>query len=270
MKKKTTLDKTQDSLLSDEQNDILVGLLLGDAHLRTQNKGRTANLMYSQGGSGAIGEAHLKYLFRVYQLFKDWCTSPPREIVRKSNFEGAIHKTYKSHRFQTVGHASFSILWDTFYKLSPKTFKNNSLLLKELDKTTLKGKIKQDLSLCVPQDVFYRKTVPLNIGEMLSKRALTFWYMDDGSIKDRNSGACLLNTQSFTLDECVLLCDALKNNFGLDAQIRYKNKLHNLFGHQIYISTKSAKILSCFTDDYLEEMRYKLPKQTRAHRFNKL
>ena len=109
-----------------------------------------------------------------------------------------------------------------------------------------------------------RKRLPDNIGLLLDPRALAYWYMDDGSINDRKSGACILNTQSFTWDVCVCLCNALYERFNIQAQIRDPRRKHKLLGHQIYVKTNK----NCFQDliktHILECARYKLPRRVRV------
>lgn len=51
---------------------VLVGLMLGDGHLATQDKGRTWRLVYSQGK-----ERGGAYLEHVHGVFPDWALSPP-------------------------------------------------------------------------------------------------------------------------------------------------------------------------------------------------
>jgi hypothetical protein len=62
--------------LSKDQREILIGTLLGDAHLETQNSGRTYRLKLSQS------DAHKAYLFHMYEIFKNLTKTPPRQ---KSN-----------------------------------------------------------------------------------------------------------------------------------------------------------------------------------------
>ena len=91
--------------------------------------------------------------------------------------------------------------------------------------------------------------------------------MDDGSIKDFSSGACILNTQSFnsfTLQECYTLISALRDRYGLQSKIRDLRRIHKLLGHQIYVSSNNNRLLDLVQPYYLECMQYKLPKRVRA------
>jgi hypothetical protein len=72
-------------------------------------------------------------------------------------------------------------------------------------------------------DIFYKdgtKIVPLNIGELLSARALAYWIMDDGG--KGSYGETILHTRSFTLDEVQLLQSALMDNFALRTRVSEK------------------------------------------------
>jgi hypothetical protein len=51
--------------LSPLQREILIGVILGDAHLRTQNHGKTFSVHFSQS------DAHKPYLDHLYHIFKD-------------------------------------------------------------------------------------------------------------------------------------------------------------------------------------------------------
>jgi len=44
------------------------------------------------------------------------------------------------------------------------------------------------------------------------------WYLDDGTLR-RDSGACRLATQGFTLEEHEILQDVLKENFSITSVI---------------------------------------------------
>lgn len=47
------------------QREILIGVILGDAHLRTQDGGRTFSIRFSQN------DIHKPYLDHLYHIFKD-------------------------------------------------------------------------------------------------------------------------------------------------------------------------------------------------------
>ena len=60
--------------LSKQQKEILVGILLGDANLQTDNGGKTYRLRVLQS------EQHKEYLFHLYEIFKKVCKHPTKRI----------------------------------------------------------------------------------------------------------------------------------------------------------------------------------------------
>ena len=90
--------------LSSTQREVLVGLLLGDAHLETQNRGRTYRLKIEQS------EKHRAYVEHLYRLFKEWVLTPPRlRHVRSKGHEST------NYWFQTVSHGAFRFYAHRFY-----------------------------------------------------------------------------------------------------------------------------------------------------------
>jgi len=58
--------------LTKNQRSILIGVILGDAHLETLNSGHTFRVNFSQS------VAHKPYLDHLYYIFKDWVLTPPK------------------------------------------------------------------------------------------------------------------------------------------------------------------------------------------------
>jgi len=198
--------------LSREQREVLVGILLGDACLETQNQGRTYRLKIEQS------ERHQAYLNHLYHLFEEWVLTPPR---RRS----VVSRGHESWNwvFQTVSHGAFRFYAHQFYE----------------DK---------------------RKRVPKLIHRWLTPRALAYWFMDDGSIKSRESKGVLLNTQAFHRSEVERLVQVLQNLFGLQAGPRKQKE-----GYQITISgTSYERFLELVAPYILEDMRYKVPPARRT------
>lgn len=120
----------------------------------------------------------LEYLKHLYKVFEPYVGTGPRMRVIRNSF----HKDYGvSCWFRTYSHIHFKYYENRFYKIDEK------------------GK--------------RRKIVPKNIHQMLTPRALAYWFMDDGSSR----GLCYqINTQGFTQSEQKILIKALKRNFGLN------------------------------------------------------
>ena len=90
--------------LSQSQREVLIGLMLGDGHLETQNGGRTYRLKIMQS------TAHIAYVNHLYQLFSDWVRTPPQPKVVHSRG----HKS-ENWWFNTLSHAAFRFFAQQFY-----------------------------------------------------------------------------------------------------------------------------------------------------------
>lgn len=95
--------------LSSIQREALIGLLLGDAHLETQNMGKTYRLKIEQS------EKHQTYVQHLYNLFKEWVLTPPKpKKVTSGNHESI------NWWFQTVSHGALRFYGQQFYVDSRK------------------------------------------------------------------------------------------------------------------------------------------------------
>lgn len=127
----------QNLKLSNRQREILVGLLLGDGHLETQNNGRTFRLKIGH----SITQA--KYVNWLYDQFKEWVITPPQEKQVSLN-----NKSFVNYWFNTISHASFRFYGQQFYcskkkvvpKLINKLLKPLSLAIWFMDDGSLKSK----------------------------------------------------------------------------------------------------------------------------------
>lgn len=105
-----------------------------------------------------------------------------------------------------------------------------------------------------------KKSVPKLIHRWLTPKALAYWFMDDGSIKSKESKAVILNTHCFSASEIALLINVLRESFSLDAKPRMQTD-----GCQIFISGRSYEAFAELINPYLiESMRYKLPPPRRT------
>lgn len=208
------------------QKKILPGILLGDAHLSTQNNGKTYRLHIYQSNK------HKEYVFHLYDIFKEWCLSKPKVIERL--YKSGVYKGKKATMisFKTVSSASFRFYAHNFVN------KNIGVIDAVNEKNTK-----------------LTKKVPKLIHRWLTPISLAYWYMDDGSIKDKKSKAVYLNTQGFEFTEVKTLCEILNSKFNLLSKpVKKKDK------YQIYISGKSYKILKNLIYPFLlKEMLYKFP-----------
>jgi hypothetical protein len=91
--------------LSQEQEEVLVGLLLGDGCLESQNRGRTYRLKIEQSAQ------HEAYVRHLHALFGPWVLSPPRpKRCKASNGSETM-----SWAFSTVSHAALRFPAHQFY-----------------------------------------------------------------------------------------------------------------------------------------------------------
>src|SRR5258708_26255989 len=91
--------------LSSVQRETLVGLVLGDACLETQNRGRTYRLKIEQC---ARQQAYIDHL---YLLFQEWVLTPPGVRPKRAS-NGSVTTNLA---FQTVSHSAFRFYAQQFY-----------------------------------------------------------------------------------------------------------------------------------------------------------
>lgn len=90
--------------LSAIQWEASIGLILGDASLRTQNNGRTFKLQFEWS------DKHKPYADHIYNLFEEWILSKPHKKVRLSPNGNQVI----TWGFQTLSHKAFNPLADLF------------------------------------------------------------------------------------------------------------------------------------------------------------
>ncbi len=88
--------------LTKEQRDIIVGLLLGDGHLETQNNGRTYRLKVEHG------EQQKEYLEWLYKKFEKWIPGGIYTRVR--------HEKYTHVGWRTYSHGALRFYGKQFYQ----------------------------------------------------------------------------------------------------------------------------------------------------------
>ncbi len=96
--------------LTQRQRDILVGTLLGDGHLETQNNGRTYRLKIEHS------IAQKEYVLWLYRELQEWVRSKPKIRTRANGL--------KFIGFTTYSHGAFRFYGQQFYdgkkKILPK------------------------------------------------------------------------------------------------------------------------------------------------------
>lgn len=189
------------------QKEVLVGILLGDAHLETQNNGRTYRLKIEQSVE------HKDYVFHLYGLFKEFCSKDEEKGPR-------FYKNGPKHNvsFATLADPVFNFYGKLFYK----------------DK---------------------KKVIPKILKKLLTSKGFAYLYMDDGSMKSKDSKGVNLNLYNFSNSELDFLCIILKEKFSIDCW-RTKDRSSS----RIYVSGKSyEKLREVIYSDLLPCFHYKFP-----------
>ena len=200
--------------LTKSQREILIGVILGDAHLETQDNKQTYRIKFAQS------VAHKPYLDHLYEIFKDWVLTPPK-------YNASSNVWY----FNTISHSSFRFYAHQFY-----------------------GE---------------KKGIPKLIHRWLTPKTLAYWFMDDGSMKSKESKGVLFNKHSFELSDIKRLCEIFESKFQFQAWPR-KQKHNGKEYYQIYISGHSYEQLRSLIYPYLiPEILYKFPPE-RSIRTSKL
>jgi hypothetical protein len=226
--KKELVIYKQTLFLTEIQKDILVGTLLGDGSMSLKYNKPFYAIKFEQSIK------HRNYIEHLFDVFNSFCLSEPKtRIINKRTSNQLDYR--ESIYFKTFSHNCFIFYFNLFYRIDRVIDKNTGIL-------SLKKK----------------KIVPKNIHQLLTPRAIAYWFMDDGTFKCHNksktSKSYVFSTEGFEKHECQRLLDALKLNYNLDAQL-HKDKVY----WKIYISKKSTDILRTLIEPYIHsDFYYKL------------
>ena len=181
------LKEYKDSLieLTIEQKEAIIGLMLGDASLQSQNKGKTYRIKFEWG------DKNKAYVLHVFNLFDEWVLSQPHKKERLSPKGNLVI----NWGFQTFSHKAFNYLAELFL----------------LDKGGKKG-ISENLVLdhLTPRGLAYWF---MDDGGKLDYN------------KNSKNRSVVLNTHSFTDLEVEKMSDQISDKFYLLCEVRSnKNK----------------------------------------------
>ena len=105
------------------------------------------------------------------------------------------------------------------------------------------------------------KRVPENISALLTDPiSLAVWYQDDGTLDRRPKyhWNVRIATYCFPYDDCVLLRDALKQNFGITVSV-CKCQMRGKLYFQLYVHAKSMERFIEIVKPYIHEnLKYKI------------
>jgi hypothetical protein len=124
-------------IVTSNLHEVIIGCCLGDLNINRRHD--KARLRFEQGS------VHEAYIMHLYDLFKYYCSSAPKNSQRKP--DSRTGKVYSRVTFITYSLPCFNYYHDLFYE----------------DKV---------------------KRIPLNIGELLTPAGLAYWAMDDGCKKE--------------------------------------------------------------------------------------
>lgn len=172
-------------------------------------------------------KSHLNYFYHVLSIFKPYIVVD-RKVKERLLISKKTGKEYKSISFATM---------------SLPLFNKWALLFYVRDENGNR-----------------KKRVPCNIDQLLTKRGLAYWIMDDGSIgqssKLKAKTGLHLNTYGFIYSDVLLLQNVLNEKFNLKTSI-HKHKS----GYRIYIWEKSMTLLTELVSEYIiDDMLYKITK----------
>lgn len=213
------LDRYKETLtLTDEQKDILTGTLLGDASMSLANKEPQYSVKFEQ----SLIKRRYEYVDHLFEKFRDFVGTGPRIQYYKPTKN--LPKRVKSSWFRTVEHVSLKKFWHRYYIIEKNPEKNT------FDKT---------------------KVVPSDIDQYLNARALAYWFMDDGGYNlNRYKVDYLLHTHGFTVNDCEVLCKALKSCFNIKATLQSDKGKKRIFitaeRRDLFKKLISPYILDCF------------------------
>lgn len=96
-----------------------------------------------------------------------------------------------------------------------------------------------------------KKFIPHDLYDLLTYRGLSHWIMGDGQT---SSGGIYLNTQCFTIKECVFIINILIIKFGLNPTLRKQRNQYLIYIRVIDVK----KLYPYLLPHFVNSMRYKL------------
>lgn len=111
-KRKTSVER-ENKKLTTIQQDVVVGSLLGDAHLERRSPNHNARLRFDQTFPN-----HASYIMYIFSLFYNFSGKGPKVYIRKP--DKRTGKTYSTIQFKTLNFPCFNMFHDMFYKHGKK------------------------------------------------------------------------------------------------------------------------------------------------------
>lgn len=117
----TRLSSAERALITipNDLKDVLVGILLGDAHIARRSLTSNSRLVYAQ-----TAIAHKEYFDYLYSLFKLFSAKNYIAQLRRIK-DNRTNKTYSAISFTTMQLPCFNVLKETFYLSNVKIVTDN-------------------------------------------------------------------------------------------------------------------------------------------------
>ena len=106
-------------VMPDDIKDVLIGILLGDAHIVKRSSTSNARVTYAQ-----TAIAHKAYFEYVYSFFHSFCAKDYITQTKISR-DKRTNKIYSSISFTTMQLPCFNVFRELFYISNVKTVPNN-------------------------------------------------------------------------------------------------------------------------------------------------
>jgi len=109
-----------------------------------------------------------------------------------------------------------------------------------------------------------KKIVDIKILDKINPFGLAIWFMDDGSVQQRNTHfRAYLHTQSFSYEENKLIQKWFKNKFNIETKVGIEKKRNgNIYYLQVFNKRAALELIEIVKPfvELVPSMKYKLPK----------
>ena len=199
---KSLVSKNPKILLSEEQHNVIIGILLGDGNLRKRGKNTLFRTEHS--------ERQKEYLFWIHDLFSEFTFSKPTSYIHKN------HK-YASYSVTTFAHPMFNYYYNLFYKNGRKQV--NEKILDQITPQSLAMWVSDDGSYCksIKDLILCTNSFSLEEHKLMQKYFLEKWGLHC-SIRFRDGKYYYL---SFYKKDTDKLIDLIKDHIPVK-DMRYK------------------------------------------------
>lgn len=109
--------------MPDDIKDVLIGILLGDAHLVKRSSSGNVRLVYTQ--TAIAHKAYFEYVYSYFSPF--WGGRRPKDYITKTKIsrDKRTNKIYSSISFTTMQLPCFNVFRELFYPSNIKIVPDN-------------------------------------------------------------------------------------------------------------------------------------------------